>query len=219
MTIVVAAFGEPWSTWARERAIPSAQQFGVPVVVATGATVAEARNNGLSEVDTEFVVHLDADDELTPSYLDAMAEGTADVRVPAVEYVQPDGQISPATLWDTRCRWQREGGAHQCECMVGGSWVPIGAMVRTELLRRIGGWHEHPVYEDFCVWLRCHVAGALFEAMPKAVYRAHVNPSGGRNRSLLRHERALVHHQIAQECGVETPDYILDILRRTGQLR
>jgi hypothetical protein len=195
VTVVVPYTGEPWKTWAHERAIPSAERLGVPVVIGEGETVAEARNNGLGRVVTEWVCHLDADDELSPGYFDAMATGSADVRAPSVEYVNPRARrtIRPPVMPEV---WGHRRFHDQCvgDCLPHGNWIVVGALVRTELVQRLR-WQEEPIFEDWSLWLRCWKAGATFEAIPTAVYRAW-SARGGRNSSLPLEERNRVHGQI-----------------------
>lgn len=191
VTVVVATFGgDEWVDLARSRAIPSAEALGVPVVHAHAGTLSDARNAGLAQVNTEWVCHLDADDELEPGYFDAIASGTADVRAPAVRYVS----------WTTNrpARVPKVAGhTHACtaECLVDGNWLVIGSVARTELLRAVGGHMEFDWSEDWSLWLRCHLAGASFEAIPQAVYRAHVRRDS-RNRSASAQKRLEVHRQI-----------------------
>ena len=84
VTVVVATFGDvSWCDLADQRAIPSAEAHGVPVIHSHGNDITDARNHGLSLVETEWVCFLDADDELGRRYFDQMALGTADVRAPA----------------------------------------------------------------------------------------------------------------------------------------
>lgn len=190
-TVVVATFGgADWRHLAHTRAIPSAQALGVTVVHAHAGTLAQARNAGLAKVETPWVVALDADDELEPGYLDAMATGTADVRAPSVRYVR--GGVAQ---WPAMPRVP--GHVHECgaECLPHGNWLVVGACVRTQLLRDAGGWEEFACYEDWALWLRCLKAGASFEQVPAAVYRAHVRPNS-RNRSLSMAARNRVHRQI-----------------------
>ena len=47
-------------------------------------TLAQARNEIIARTNTEFLILLDADDELEPGYVAAMARGSADIRVPRV---------------------------------------------------------------------------------------------------------------------------------------
>jgi hypothetical protein len=191
-TVVVGTYGTPaWERLARERAIPSAEAQGVPVVHVHGETLADARNRGLAQVATEFVVHLDADDELEPGYIATLAAGSADLRAPAVRYVHPGGH--------TYRPWmpQVAGHKHACtaDCLSAGNWLVVGTAARAELLRSVGGWEEWPVYEDWSSWLRCWVAGATIEAVPEAVYRAYVRRDS-RNRGPQLAEKNRIHHEI-----------------------
>lgn len=194
---MVAYTGDPWRTWAHQRAIPSAEALGVPVVVGEGSTVADARNDGLSRVSTEWVVHLDADDELEPGYVEAMATGTADLRAPVVRYIHAGGQRTQPGMPRVA------GHRHACtgECLPEGNWLVVGACARADLLRKVGGWWGEPIYEDWSLWLRCWLAGATVEPVPSAIYRAHVRPRS-RNRALPMVRRNEIHHQILRSVGL-----------------
>lgn len=193
VTIVVATFGDPsWEQLARQRALPSALQFGVPVIHVHGDTLAQARNAGLGKVRTEWVVHLDADDELDGGYLAALAQGEADVRVPAVWYLNTGQATTPYVP-------KVAGHGHACtaDCLADGNWIVVGAAVRTEVARAAGGWVDWPCYEDWEFWVRCWKAGATFQTLPGGIYRAWVR-NGSRNRAGRIEERNEVHRQIAE---------------------
>jgi len=195
VTVAVGTFGdESWRALAQERAVPSAiaQGEGLKVIHRHEETLAEARNAALEAVVSEWVVFLDADDELEPGYLVAMARGTADVRSPIARYVHDGGR---QRLWQPRVA----GHHHDCEaaCLPAGNWLLVGAAARTELLREVGGWEAWEVYEDWALWLRAWQAGATFELIPDAVYRAHVRPDS-RNRGPSIEEKNRVHHQIVE---------------------
>jgi glycosyltransferase involved in cell wall biosynthesis len=203
VTVVVATFGgDEWRDLANERAVPSALSLGVPVVTEHGVTLHDARNTGLSRVSTPFVCFLDADDELEPGYFEAMARGTADVRAPSVRYVD----ASPTSCAMRPVMPAVYNHRHDCtgDCLVDGNWLVVGSVARTELVRKVGGWRDFPLYEDWDLWLRCHLAGATFEAVPEAVYRAHVRRDS-RNRAPDRSTRLNVHRAIARANGVPCP--------------
>lgn len=195
VTIVVSTFGgDNWRDLAAERAIPSAKAQDVPVVVSHHSdSLHHARNNGLAAVDTEWTVFLDADDELEHGYVNKLMAGTCDLRAPSVRYIKPG--------WDSVGAYVPKvaGHDHACEaaCLSEGNWLVVGSMARTDLLRRVGGWRDFAVYEDWDLWLRCHLAGATFEAIPAAVYRAHVR-AGSRNRGPSQQFRNDVHRQIIE---------------------
>jgi hypothetical protein len=90
------------------------------------------------------------------------------------------------------------GHSHACsaDCLTEGNFIVIGACVRTQLLRDAGGWGSEPLWEDWAAWRRVVAAGGTVEAIPDAVYKAHVR-EGSRNNTLDRHERVELHRQIA----------------------
>lgn len=201
VTVAVATFGGPeWTELAWSRAIPSAQAEGVPVVYRHADNLHDARNGALSLVDTEYVVHLDADDELVPGYFNAMATGSADVRAPAVQYVR-NGRQHPPSMPHV---WNHDRHDCHAECLLYGNWIVIGALARTQLVRDVGGWRDFDWSEDWDLWLRCHLAGATFEAIPDAVYRAHVRHDS-RNRAPDQASRLAAHRAIAEANGVPVP--------------
>ncbi len=191
VTIAVATFGESsWIDLAQSRAIPSAERFGVPVVHVHGDTLHDARNDAVERVDTEWVVHLDADDELEPGFLDRLFEGSADLRAPSVRYCRPGHVAAPSVP-------RVAGHRHDCsaECLSDGNWLVVGTLVRAQMVRDVGGWRDFPWSEDWDLWLRCWLAGATVEAVPSAIYRAHVRRDS-RNRAPDRASKLAAHQAI-----------------------
>lgn len=201
VTVVVATFGDPdWKRLGIARAASSALAQEVPVVCVHRDTLHEARNDGLAKVKTEWVCYLDADDELERGYFDIIGQADADIRVPAVRYViggTPQADRIPTVA----------GHTHECDadCLTEGNWIVIGAVTRTDLIRRVGGWHDYPVYEDYDLWVRCWLAGATIDRVPEAVYRAHVRTDSRNRGSLTREAKHAVHQDIARANGVKVP--------------
>lgn len=196
-TVVVATFGDrKWQELAESRAVPSAVDQA-PVVRVHGDTLAQARNAGLAKVKTPYVIHLDADDELAPGYIEALGKGTRDLRAPSVSYVrkfrQPRHPGVPKVA----------GHEHDCAgpCLVEGNYLVVGTAAPTELVKRVGGWGEYPLYEDWDLWLRCYLNGATVETIPEAVYIAHVNPES-RNRAPAMSLKNRVHREIVAANGL-----------------
>jgi GT2 family glycosyltransferase len=193
VSIVVGTFGDPkWADLARTRAIPSAEQFGVRVIHEHADTLDQARNAGLWQVDTEWVCHLDADDELEPGYFDAMSKGTADCRAPRVRYIRRvvdrPRPIMPRVA----------GHTHDCnaDCLAFGNWLVVGSLASADACRIVGGWRDFHWSEDWDLWVRLWKAGCTFEAIPDAIYRAHVDPQS-RNRGQAREAKLAAHRAIA----------------------
>lgn len=202
VTIAVSTFGDQtWVRLANERALPSARaQRPAEVIHVHGPTLHDARNAAVDQCDTEWLINLDADDELEPGYLAALSAGTCDVRAPAVRYV------SGTTRGQAPRMPAVAGHQHGCtaECLPYGNWLVVGSMVRAGLIRKVGGWRDFPWSEDWDLWLRCHLAGATFEAIPAAVYRAYVR-TNSRNRGLRAAGRLAAHRAIAEANGVPVP--------------
>lgn len=200
VTVAVATYGDRgWVDLASRRAVPSALALDVPVVHVHGETLHEARNAALAKVETEWVVHLDADDELEVGYVPAMAAATSDMRVPAVSYVRR-GRPDTARLLRVA------GHRHACEadCLAYGNWMCIGTAVRADMLRDAGGWRDFPWSEDWDAWVRCWLSGATVEAVPDAVYRAHVRHDS-RNRAPAHAAKMEAHRMIARANGLPVP--------------
>jgi len=163
VTVVVGTFGdESWARLAESRAIPSAegQSLRPEVIHVHGETLHGARNQGAADAAGRWLCHLDADDELAPGYLEAMAKGIHELRAPAVQYVHPGYEADPVTLEDRDIRRLNP-------CV-------IGTLVPKKLFHDVGGFADFPVYEDWDLWLRCWRAGATIQHVPDAIYRAWV---------------------------------------------
>lgn len=196
-TVVVATYGRwLWQRLAEHRAIPSAEAEGVPVISVHrhDGTLAEARNACLEQVETEWVVHLDADDELEPGYIEALASGSADLRCPSIRQVMQHGQAYGPEPFVPRVY----GHKHECvaECLRQGNWMIIGTAARVDMLREVGGWEEWGWSEDWALWARCWMAGGTCEAIPEAVYKAYKR-HGSRNR-VSRSSSLRWHREIEQ---------------------
>lgn len=198
VTVAICTFGdEKWKRLAGERAVPSAVAENVPVVRVHGETLQKARNEALAQCETEWVIFLDADDELEAGYVDGMLSGAGDVRAPRVRRIK-NGRIKALTYMPRV--WNH---AHECvgDCLPLGNWVTVGALARTDLLREVGGWGDEAIYEDWALWLRCWKAGADIQPCHAAVYR-YWYTEGSRNHSLPSAERDKWHQRIhAQVMG------------------
>ena len=77
-SIIVASYGdERWRRLGDTRAMPSAQNQGAVEVVRVhqpGGTVATSRNEGADRSRGDWLIFLDADDELSLGYVEAMEQ-------------------------------------------------------------------------------------------------------------------------------------------------
>jgi len=195
ISVVISTFGEEsWKKLA-EQAIESAEKAGAKEILYNhSSSLHEARNTGLYSANCEWVVHLDADDFLAPTFLEEISSGTSDIRVPAICYSYSNQfNIRTARIPSV---WPHK---HSCnpKCLESGNYIIVGAMVKTELAQQIGGWRDYPALEDFDLWQRCWLAGATFENSPKAIYLARVR-NGSRNRIKRPVEMAKLQREISK---------------------
>jgi glycosyltransferase involved in cell wall biosynthesis len=173
VTIIIPVVGLGWDELAARAQASAEIQGCADVIVSRASSLYAARNLGL-EVETEWLCFLDADDELAPGYCEAMLQANGDVIQPAtlgvVDGVEDDHcvVIKPAASLRER------------------NHIVIGAFVKTALFRKVGGFDDYPVLEDWALWLKCWRVGASFSVAPEAVYKVHVR-SGSRNDQIALH--------------------------------
>lgn len=172
VTVIIPIYGDIdyWTPLA-VRAQHSAWHQSVEptaVVISVADTLAEARNKAAAIARTEWLCFLDADDELGPGYIEAMLAGTGDLRQPSTLGVVDGVEDSAPVLIPSKP-------------LLDGNYIVIGAFVRREIFESAGGFTELPAYEDWDLWIRCWLDGAVITTCPEAVYRIHVRP-GSRNQ-------------------------------------
>lgn len=185
-TVIVATYGDPkWITVAQERAIPSTQGQCVSVLHYHGESLHQARNFAASQVDTEWLCFLDADDELAPGYFEAMDKATGDLRAPAVSWVENGVATEPRCLTDRNIK----------------NWNPcvVGTLIRKSMFERVEGFWDERAYEDWSLFRRAWLLKAKIEHVPDAIYIAHVRPesrnSTGMDAAALCEEIKMSHRE------------------------
>jgi hypothetical protein len=153
-----------------------------------GPDLHTARNRAALQLpdDAEWLCFLDADDELAPGYLDAMAVAISAGRRPALIQpstlgIYPDGTEDPRPVLIPR------------KTLIDGNYLIIGTLIRVDQFARLGGFDDLPMYEDWDLWLRAVIDGAQVVTAPSAIYRVHVNP-GGRNNAARPQQLATYQH-------------------------
>lgn len=154
----------------------------------TGA--ARARNRALTLVDTDLVAWLDDDDELLPNHLKLLVELLE--REPDVDLVYPvprlDGGRDPTAVEVVPGgQWVKPWGVpfgrlQERHLRERGSFIPMTHVVRTELVRRAGGFPipgtpewPRPNVEDWGYLIRLLDAGARFRHLPFTTWVWHVH--------------------------------------------
>jgi GT2 family glycosyltransferase len=188
-SIIIATYGDlAWEELAHERAKPTALAADPDTLVCShlrDGTLAEARNLGASDAGGDWLVFLDADDELAPGYLDAMrqAERRKLLHDPDTLARREDGLLAPAVSHCSPAgEWTKPELPNRQKAMTWLNHCVIGTAVPARLFRQVGGFRDDvPIYEDWELWLRCVRAGAKIVDVPDAVYLAHER-EGSRNQ-------------------------------------
>lgn len=197
VTVCIATFGS--REWEERGWNLAFKTDAKNILVNHGKTLAESRNELIHSVSTEYIVFLDADDELESGYLEAMAKGNADVRVPMVRYVKNGVRQFASFPRVARCLHE---GACGPACLPLGNYVVIGAAARTDALRAVGGFRDWAIYEDWDLWLRMHLNGSTFENISDAIYQANVNWNS-RNRNPNARFKNHIHNAISHSNGFD----------------
>lgn len=181
--VVIATYGDisVWGELAHRSIMSVERQTVLPEVVnwSHGDTLQEARNRGAAACDTEFLIFLDADDELDEGYVEAMLNSSGDIRRPATIGVYEDGSTDAAPVLIP----VPEGGLTQS------NYIVIGAMIRKQDFLNVGGFNDFPILEDWHLWLRLVRAGAQIVDVPGAIYRVHVRSDSRNTHSAATHGR------------------------------
>jgi glycosyltransferase involved in cell wall biosynthesis len=188
VSVIVATWGDQW--WrdlALDSAVPSAARVGALEVRAVhdpGGDSASVRNQAALDARGDWLAFLDADDELHPGYLEAMAPHMAPGRllIPAVQYVH--GSVRGPARIPNRGGWPDTNDA----C--------VGTLVERVRFIEAGGFYdEFWPWSDWELWLRLVGRGAVRMHVPDAVYVAYEREES-ENRRLPRRDAVALHARI-----------------------
>lgn len=173
--IVIPTYGD-WDKWnaIAQVAVDSARHQTVkPANIwrVHDTNLAAARNQAFDLcVAADWIIFCDADDTLSPTYIESMLAGKGDMRWPSTIGIYEDGKRD-----DYPVLLQPKGTA------LGHNWMVIGTMIRRSLFFMAGGFRDDlPILEDWDLWLRCFLHGGKAAPAQDALYEVHVHP-GSRN--------------------------------------
>src|SRR5208283_4190236 len=166
--VVVASYGpiEQWEPLIARATDSARNQSVLPAHIRqlhdpAGSDLSWVRNQAALESDSEWLIFLDADDELSPDYIRAMLEAEGDIRQPSTLGVHPDGHEDDYPVLIP---------PHPGGFLVGNHLV-IGCMVRRSLFTYVGGFREGMLsLEDWDLFIRMRLAGGIVGTASDAVY-------------------------------------------------
>jgi len=176
-SVIIATYGDPsWRTLA-ERAARSVEEQSVQpdsLILSHADTLHEARNNPVKSLTSDWLVFLDADDQLDYHYIKSMRDRS-------IEIGNEDFLIQPSTLG------VQNGIEDDFPTFIPerdiqlGNWMVIGTAVKRDTFLRAGGFPDLPCWEDWALWAQCVHNGASTTIAPGAVYRVTVNKNSRNN--------------------------------------
>jgi GT2 family glycosyltransferase len=142
----------------------------------------QARNDGAAALASKcnWLLFLDADDELDTGYVAAMTTAALAVNAPCI--------LRPATLGIVDGVEDAEPVLIERADLRHANYIVIAAMVPATHFFAVGGFDAYPILEDWALWLKLAKAGLPVVDVPQAVYRIHVR-SESRNTNLALHAR------------------------------
>jgi len=131
-----------------------------------------ALNRGIEEARGPLIARMDADDVMHPDRLRAQAElldAHPEIAIAGTQVeLFPEERVRDGyreyVRWQNGCVTPEEIAAN---VYVESPFAHPSVMVRTDVLRRVGGYAEGPFPEDYELWLRMHAAGCRMARVPR----------------------------------------------------
>jgi len=180
ISVAIGTFGdEVWKQTA-SRAIGSAENQTVSahdIVHVHADHLHEARNLAADQCRGDWIIFLDADDELDSKYIESMSE--------KVSSLDSDlWLVQPATLGVVDGREDPNPVViPPKKSIMEGNWMVIGTMVARSVFSSVGGFGYFEMYEDWDLWIRCIRFGCQPTVCDNAIYRVHVANNSRNNQS------------------------------------
>lgn len=139
--------------------------------------ICDVRNRAAEKMGTEWIIFLDADDNLDSNYVKAMknaleSQGNIDaIYRPSLQGFYDNGDITDVTMLG-RTDMKKQN------CAV------IGSMHRRDRFLEVGGFDPTlPILEDWDLWLKLMQSGSCIIDVHEAIYRNHIRSDGRNSQS------------------------------------
>jgi glycosyltransferase involved in cell wall biosynthesis len=135
---------------------------------------AAIRNRLARSTNAEWLIPLDDDDLIDPTFLEVLAPlcGGADVVYPWCRVQDHMEGLPPWT----------PNRLFRAETLLRFNYIPVTALIRHSLWDKVGGMPERVQTEDWLMWLACLAEGARFRCVPEILWTYRRGMSGSRNQ-------------------------------------
>lgn len=180
ISVIVATFGDnSWKVKA-QRALASADNQSLKphqIIYNHGETLHGARNGAAICANGDYLIFLDADDELDYKYVESMHEA---ISASLVRSDRNSFLFQPSTLGIVDGREDAAPVLLKKKPLSQGNFLVIGTAVKKDIFFQAGGFQNFSAWEDWALFMRCDKLGSLHIPVKEAIYRVHVSP-GSRN--------------------------------------
>lgn len=154
-----------WSTDGSEKIIDG--MTGTRWVLSAPRGQADARNVGISATACDYIVPLDADDWIEPTFIErSLAAMTPGVGVVATGLVWPDGRV----------QWPVE--PFTPAAFLTGNRLFCCSMFRRQAWDQVGGYVPGPLYEDWLLWASISILGWKIACVHEPLFHYCPHPGG-----------------------------------------
>jgi glycosyltransferase involved in cell wall biosynthesis len=150
---------------------------GVWVLRTSNQGASAARNHGIAAASSDYVVCLDADDELRPAFLERTTEALE--RSPGAAVAATHVEFFGASTGSWR------PGGHSVVAMLARNCIPSASLFRRACWEEVGGYGDLPACQDWDFFLSMVERGWTWVVVPETLYRYRQ-----RNGSLSAHREA-----------------------------
>lgn len=158
------------------------------IILQDNAGVAAARNRGIAAAKTDYIISLDADDELDPRYAEVCkkaldADPGLGIAYPGLGFINDSGGVGES-VWDAEFSFESQATPH----VPPSTTIHCAAMFRKKLFERAGGYRQKfAPAEDAELWTRMTSLGARAQKVSKRPLLHYRNHPGSHSQSKPYH--------------------------------